>query len=168
MLEAKRADIYKELEEINLRLFGWNRTLNVGEEFFEAKMENQDRQLNNVTQRNERTKQKEEELAKRPKTFFEKTQSLEKPTAEKIIQDKNHGLDYLRSSRFEHLNEKKLHKLFEQTDIDMVEQLRKEKQTKSARLQNKSMQEELERIKHSVNSARYDDLQLQIQPSLQL
>ena len=40
MLEAKRADIYKELEEINLRLFGWNRTLNVGEEFFEAKMEN--------------------------------------------------------------------------------------------------------------------------------
>ena len=71
MLEAKRADIYKELEEINLRLFGWNRTLNVGEEFFEAKMENQDRQLNNVTQRNERTKQKEEELAKPMQEFHE-------------------------------------------------------------------------------------------------
>ena len=71
MLEAKRAEIYKELEEINLRLFGWNRTLNVGEEFFEAKMEHQERTFNNITQRNERTRQKQDELAKRPKTFFE-------------------------------------------------------------------------------------------------
>ena len=108
MLEAKRADIYKELEEINLRLFGWNRTLNVGEEFFEAKMENQERTFNNITQRNERTKQKQDELAKRPKTFFEQTQSLEKPTTDKVIEEKNHGLEYLRGSRFEHLNEKKL------------------------------------------------------------
>ena len=49
MLDAKRAEIFKELEECNLRLFGWNRTLNVGEEFFEAKMENQERHFNNVT-----------------------------------------------------------------------------------------------------------------------
>ena len=54
-----------------MRLFGWNRTLNVGEEFFEAKMEHQERTFNNITQRNERTRQKQDELAKRPKTFFE-------------------------------------------------------------------------------------------------
>ena len=52
--------------------------------------------------------------------------------------------------------------------MDMVEELRKEKQNRSTSKASKAQQQELERIKNSVIQEKYSDLQLQIQPSQEL
>ena len=81
--------------------------------------------MQNVTARNEKTKLKQEELKARPRSFFEQIQPLLKPSTEKVLEEKMHGLDYMRESRLEHRNDAKLSRLLTSANIDTVEQLRK-------------------------------------------
>ena len=67
-------------------------------------------------------------MKSRPKTFFDGVQSLYKPSIDKILEEKNHGTDYMRASREEYNHEKKLKELLNRTNIDMVEQLRRHRQ----------------------------------------
>ena len=89
-------------------------------------MDVQEKTMKNVTARNEKTKLKTDELKGRPKSFFEQIQPLKKPSKEKVIEEKMHGVDYMRESRVEHNNDKRLKELLTSTNVDMVEQFRKQ------------------------------------------
>ena len=169
MLDNKRKEVLKDVDECNLRLFGWNKTLNLGEQFFDARMDNQDKHMQNVTARNVKSMLKQDELRQRPKTFFDQIQPLQKPTKEKVLEEKMHGLDYMRESRSEYNHERKLKDLLTSTNVDMVEQLRKErKQEKERQKPSLGPNVEVERLKSNVIRGRYSDLQMSITPSKDL
>ena len=82
-----------------------------------------------------------------------------------MLEEKLHGVDYMRMSRSEYCNEQRLQELLNRTNIDMVQQLRQRRQKIKDAREGIEDESEMRRLKANLIKNKYTDLEMTTAPT---